>query len=150
MSAPHGLGWLLGMLLVVAPPGLAAQRTWQADIRIRALDVHPVGQGSLSVRIQVSTGDGEPAQASRLEVLIPVGIEVVRLSAGCRPSPSAVSGVSGRVTCELGDLAVRGLHEVTLVTSRPPAGSGARFAAFVVSNTPDPVPANNFAERVVQ
>jgi len=146
MSAPIKLRLLLGLTLAW-PAGLASQRTWQADIRIQAMEVIPVGQGSLSLRVQVASGDQETAKESRLEILVPVGVEVVRATGGCRAGGSGLPAVAGRVTCDLGDVPVRGLREVTLTTSRPPAGSDARFAAFVMSSTPDPFPSNNFAER---
>ncbi|MEZ4587056.1 MAG: hypothetical protein R2909_11695 [Gemmatimonadales bacterium] len=146
MSEPIKLGLLLGLLPFGASP-LASQKTWQADIRIQAMEVIPVGQGSLSLRVQVAGGDQEIARESRLEILVPVGVEVVRTTGGCHAGTSPLPAVAGRVTCHLGDLPVRGLREVTLTTSRPPKGNEARFAAFVLSNTPDPIPSNNFAER---
>lgn len=146
MSAPTALGpWLA--LLVGGLVGPAPQRTWQADIRIQGIEVVAVGEGSLSVRVQVASGEGGSAREARLEVLVPVGLEVLRVAPGCQPTPSAVPRLAGRVTCELGDLPVRGLRDVTLVTTRPRPGSSARFAAFVMSATPDPEPVNNFAER---
>jgi len=144
------LSLVVGVMLATVPNGLAAQRRWQADIRIESLAIAPVGKGSLTVRIQVASDDQETARESRLEVLVPVGLDVLRLGAGCRASASAVPHLTGRVTCELGDIPVRGLREVLLVTTRPPAGAVAHFAAFVMSNTPDPRPANNFAERLVR
>ena len=150
MSAPQTLLSLSGLCLLGLPAGLGAQRTWQADIRIKTLEVQPVGQASLSVRIQVTSDDRETARESRLEILVPVGLDVLRVGPGCRPSASALANVTGRVTCELGDIPVRGLREVMLVTSRPPAANGARFAAFVMSSTPDPVPTNNYAERAIR
>ncbi|MGE0552227.1 MAG: hypothetical protein AB7R55_02230 [Gemmatimonadales bacterium] len=149
MSAPTRLALLVG-LCAWAPGPVTAQRTWQADLRIQSIEIVPVGQGSLSLRVQVTSGEQATAQESRLEILVPVGVEVVRVSAGCRAGTLALPAAAGRVTCDLGDVPVRGLREVTLTTSRPPAGSRARVAAFVMSSTPDPIPTNNFAERSAQ
>jgi len=44
---------------------------------------------------------------------------------------------------------VRGLRELSIVTTGIAGGAHVRFAVFVTSDTPDPTPANNFAERAV-
>jgi hypothetical protein len=44
---------------------------------------------------------------------------------------------------------VRGLRDFFIATTAPVSGGRSRFAAFAFSDTPDPVPSNNFAERVL-
>jgi hypothetical protein len=149
----------------------SGQEVWQADVRVQALDVTPVramapvssaapamraapARGSpaltvapagVTVRAQITSDNDDDARAVRLEILLPVGSGVLRLPAGCQAA-TVVQSLTGRVTCDLGDIPVRGLREVVLTASAPPPG--ARFAVFVTSDTPDPNPSNNFAERV--
>jgi hypothetical protein len=70
------------------------------------------------------------------------------MAAGCTASagPPGIRTLQARVTCELGNIAVRGSREVFVMTTIPPAGIPRSFGAFVMSDTPDPKPANNFAE----
>lgn len=134
----------------VAPARAVGQRTWQADVRIESLEIEPVGQASLSVRVQIVNQLGEVAQDTRLEILVPVGVDVLRVEAGCQPVASATRTPVGRVTCEVGAVKARSVRQVTLVTTRPPlATPTTRLAAFVMSSTPDPEPANNYAERAL-
>jgi hypothetical protein len=44
---------------------------------------------------------------------------------------------------------VRGLRDFVIATTASASGGRLRFAAFAFSDTPDPVPSNNFVERVV-
>lgn len=123
---------------------------WQADIRIQSIEVVAVRGQSLNARVVVTSDNGEDARAARLEILLPAGVGVVRLAPGCRAGTGLTpGGQSGRISCELGDIPVRGVREVTVVTTAPGSGAPIRVAVFVVSDTPDPLPANNYAERVV-
>ena len=140
--------------LVVALAGLAspleAQRLWQADVLIRSLEVTALN-GNLLARIVVMAGAEDEARAARVEVLMPVGVGIVRIGEGCIASaaPPGVSDLRGRVTCELGNLAVRGSREVFVLTTIPPNGVPKTFGVFAMSDTPDPKPGNNFAERTL-
>ena len=150
------------LVAFVAAPGRGASRqaVWQADVRIQLLEVTALrgstsaskpGQAArqLSARVVVASDNDDEARGVRLDVLLPVGAGVVRLPGECRESPRAVATLTGRVTCDLGVIPVRGLREVTISTTATVSPNGARFAALVSSDTPDPVPGNNFAERGV-
>ena len=126
----------------------SAQEVWQADVRIQSLEVTG-GRGSIAIRVVVTSDNDDDAMGVRLDVLLPVGAGVMRLAQGCRASPSPVANLAARVTCELGTIVVRGLREVTLAASTPPPGPGHKVAVVVMSDTPDPEPANNYAERMV-
>ncbi len=156
--------WILGsaaslaMGTVAIRQAASAQEVWQADIRVQSMEVLSArgvpaagdGRGGqLSTRIVVTSDNDDDARASRLEILLPVGVTVLRMPSDCKASPGAVAGLTARVTCELGDLPVRGLREVTIVTSGAPSNRQARFGAFVTSDTPDPIPSNNYAERAL-
>ncbi|HSJ65830.1 MAG TPA: hypothetical protein VK922_18255 [Gemmatimonadaceae bacterium] len=158
------LGAATLVALAAAPgPGVSRQAVWQADVRIQLLEVTALrgstaaskpGQASaaarqFTARVVVASDNDDEARGVRLDVLLPVGAGVVRLPAECRASPSAVATLTGRVTCDLGVMPVRGLREVMISTTATVSPTGARFAALVSSDTPDPVPGNNFAERGV-
>ena len=153
------------LVALAAAPGhpVARQAVWQADVRIQLLEVSTLrgaragdkpGQTStaarqFSARVVVASDNDDEARGVRLDVLLPVGAGVVRLPAACQASPSAVATLTGRVTCDLGVIPVRGLREVMISTTATVSANGARFAALVSSDTPDPVPGNNYAERGV-
>ena len=143
----------LGLLLVAVPgsaTGLEAQRLWQADVLVRSLDVTLLN-GNLMARIVVMNGSEDEARSVRVEVLMPVGVGILRIGAGCSASaaPPGVSALRGRVTCELGNLTLPGSREVFVMTTLPPNGVAKTFGAFAMSDTPDPRPGNNFAERTL-
>ena len=63
---------------------------------------------------------------------------------------SSSSGVcDAGMPAKVGDVPVRESRSVFVTTAGRPATPHARFAAFVLSDTPDPVPSNNYAERIV-
>jgi hypothetical protein len=143
------------MLLLVVAAGIvrasgARQQVWQADIQIRTLEVTK-SRKAMSVRVVVYTENDDEARDARLLVLLPVGVGVERLAPGCEatPGPSMVPSLRAAVTCSLGGIADRGYREVGLTISRPAEGSPRRLGVFAYSATPDPVPGNNYAERVV-
>ena len=128
---------------------LDSPRVWQADVSVQALEVSALKPGGpVTARVVVATGNDE-ARAVRIEMLLPVAVAILRIPAGCHASPSPVASLDARISCVLGDMPVRALHELMITTSgaaRP--GARLHFAVFAYSDTPDPVPANNFAERV--
>ncbi len=135
----------------LAPPiAAAAQAVWQADIRIQAMEVSVVAPNTVAIRVVIASDNDDDAKASRLDLLLPIGVSVLRVTPPCRSGSSALRGPAGRVTCDLGDIPVRGVRDLTVVTSAPPPGGGGRYAAFVMSDTPDPFPSNNYAERTVR
>lgn len=142
----------LAAVLVLAssfPASAAAQLVWQSDVQIQALDISRI-ESNLVARVVVSTDHGNEARAVHLEILLPVGVGVVRTAAGCQASasPPGVSALRARVMCELGTLSVGTSREVFVMTTSP-AASSKTFAVFAVSETPDPKPANNYAERTL-
>jgi hypothetical protein len=132
--------------------GLTARgkEPWQADIQVRLLEVIQSGT-RLTVRVVVYA-DKDAAIDSRVLILLPVGSGVAGLPSGCAASPHAASGAAGRATvhCRVGTIPVRGLREVTIGTTIPRDGMPKRFGVFTYSDTPDPVPANNYAERTIR
>ena len=123
---------------------------WQADLQIRTLEITRSRTG-LSVRVLVYTEHDDAARDTRLVILLPVGVGIKRLSAGCIASagPSMVPALRASVTCELGTIADRGYSEVLLLITRPTEGVPTRLGVFAYSGTPDPRPGNNYAERVL-
>jgi len=138
----------LALALAARGRAASAQAVWQADMRVQSLAVAARG-GQLSARAVIYSDNDDDARAARVEFLLPVGVGVLRLPAGCKASASAVAGLHARVTCDLGDVEVRGLRELLIVTTGVTGGPNVRFAVFVTSDTPDPAPANNYAERAV-
>jgi len=146
-------GLRVAAVLLVALVGrgavASAQAVWQADMRVQSLAV-AAGGGQLSARAVIYSDNDDDARAARAEILLPVGVGVLRLPAGCKATATTgVAGLHGRVTCDLGDIEVRGLRELLIVTTGVAGGPNVRFAVFVTSDTPDPTPANNYAERAV-
>lgn len=88
---------VLGLAVWASP--LRAQRLWQADIQVRSLDLS-VLNGNLVVRILLVSEADDESRAARVEVLMPVGVGIVRMGAGCTASaaPPGVSALRGRVT----------------------------------------------------
>jgi hypothetical protein len=139
---------LLSVLATLGPD--ARQRPlWQADLQIRSLTVSE-DRGNLTARIIVTAEVGE-ALAARVEVLLPVGVGIVTLGPGCvaGPSMAGIRELRARVECILGDLPARSLREFFVVTTSPPNGVSRGFAAVAMSETPDPKPGNNFAQRAI-
>ena len=144
-SALSALG-ALGVRDAVAGQQLA----WQADLQIKILEITRSRTG-LSVRVLVYTEHDDDARDARLVILLPVGVGVKRLSAGCTASagPSMVPALRASVTCELGTIADRAYSEVLLSITQPASGVPTRLGVFAYSGTPDPRPGNNYAERVL-
>src|SRR5574338_1282141 len=128
----------------------ATQHVWQADVSVRDFALTSTHRGTtVTARVVVAADSGD-ARAVRLEVMLPVGVAVVRMPNVCRASPRPVTSLSARVTCALGDVPVRESRGVSITTTDVPATRRRlRYAAFAFSDTPDPVPANNFVERAV-
>lgn len=123
---------------------------WQADIQIRTLEVTKM-KTNMSVRVVVYTENDDEARNARLLILLPVGIGIDRLAAGCAASagPSMVPSLRGTVLCDVGTISNGGFREVTLTTTLPSEPLPKRLGAFTYSATPDPAPGNNYAERTI-
>jgi len=136
--------------ILLAGTGPSQQPLWQADLQIRKLTVS-ASHGNLIARVVVGSEFGE-AMAARLEVLLPVGVGIVEMAAGCRPGPSApnVPSLRARVICLVGNLPSRASREYSVTTTTPPIGVTRQFGVIATSDTPDPKPGNNFAEKAVQ
>lgn len=140
---------LLVSVLAAPGPGARQRPLWQADLQIRSLTVSE-DRGNLTARVIVTAEVGE-ALAARVEVLLPVGVGIVTLGPGCvaGPSMTGIRELRARVECTLGDLPARSHRELFVVTTTPPNGVSRGFAAMAMSETPDPKPGNNFAERAI-
>ncbi len=123
---------------------------WQADIQVRTLEVTKSRTG-LAIRVVVYTERDDEARDARLLILLPVGVGVERLDPGCAasPGPSMVPSLRATVACDLGAIPDQGYREVHLATTLPPENLPKRFGVFAYSGTPDPMPGNNYAERVL-
>jgi hypothetical protein len=130
-------------------PGNQGQ-VWQADIQIRVLEVVQ-SKSQLNARVLVYSGNERPALDARLLVFVPVGAGLDRMPQECvaSPAPSNVPSLRATIQCQLGTIPAGGLREVSVRTTVPPAGLAKRIGAFAFSDTPDPQPSNNYAERVV-
>lgn len=141
----------LAAALTAGWPASAEERLWRADIQVQTLRVTRL-DANLLARIVVYSDNDDEARAARVEILIPVGVGILRMAEGCTASagPPGVRALQARVTCELGALAVRGSREVFVMTTVPPSGIPRTFGAFVMSDTPDPRPGNNYAEGTLR
>lgn len=140
----------LVLALLAALNARSHQRVlWQADLQIRSLTVSEE-KGNLTARVVVAAEMGE-ALGARVDLLLPVGVGIVAMGEGCHAGPS-VTGISelrARVECTLGNLPARSNRTLFVVTTTPPIGVARGFGAVAMSDTPDPKPGNNFAERAI-
>jgi hypothetical protein len=132
--------------LLALGAGGSTQAAWQADLRIERIELTQAS-GLVTVRVALYSDNDHPARNAAVHIFLPVGSKAARVPPGCLPSPSPSDGSQARVDCQLGELRVREGRDVSLVATVP--STGGRFAAFVFSDTPDPVPSNNYAERVL-
>jgi hypothetical protein len=122
---------------------------WQSDLQIQSLTVSEE-KGNLMARVVVAAEMGE-ALGARVDLLLPVGVGIVAMGEGCHAGPSltGISELRARVECSLGNMAARTNRSLFVVTTLPPAGVARGFGAVAMSDTPDPKPGNNFAERAI-
>ena len=137
-------------LLNAADADTRPQPAWQADVQIRTLEITKARAG-INVRVVVYTEHDDEARGARLLILLPVGAAIQRMVAGCTTSaaPSMTPSLRATVTCELGSIADRGFHEVVVAITPPSSGTPSRLGVFAYSDTPDPRPGNNYAERIL-
>lgn len=123
---------------------------WRADLQIRVLEVTKT-KTNISARVVIYTENDDEARDARLVFLLPVGVEVARLGAGCATAagPSNVPSLRAAIACDLGAIPNHGFREVAITTTLPLDGLPRRFGVFAYSATPDPTPGNNYAERSV-
>lgn len=143
------LGYHLIALSVLAGPVRAQHLVWQSDLQVRTFTVSE-SEGNLIARVIVTAELGE-ATGAKVEVMLPVGVGIVRLGPDCAPGPSppGVPSLRARVVCSAGNLRPRETREFQVMTTSPPPGRERRFGVIATSDTPDPRPGNNFAERVL-
>jgi hypothetical protein len=148
MTRSISLTIAVALVLHAMRDGNRVQHTWESDVSVRALELSVARPGdSITARVTVTTDRGA-ARAVRLEIILPVGVGMLAIPPGCRSSPAPVMSLAARVTCALGDLHANALRDVSITTTgRPGARLPLRFAAFAFSDTPDPLPGNNFVER---
>jgi hypothetical protein len=139
------------LLLLTGSSSAPDDQVWQADIQIRTLEVTK-SRTAMNVRVVVYTERDDEARDAKLIVLLPPGVGIDKISQGCTASagPSGVPSLRATVTCDLGSIADRGLGEVLLSTTLPPDALPRKLGVFTYSATPDPAPANNYAERTIQ
>jgi hypothetical protein len=140
---------LLLTLLTGLSAGARQRVLWQSDVQIRSLTVTE-DKGNLTARVVVAVEVGE-AQGARVDLLLPVGVGIVAMGEGCHAGPNVtgISDLRARVECPLGNLPARSNRSLFVVTTMPPLGVTRGFGAVAMSDTPDPKPGNNFAERVI-
>lgn len=145
---PRVLSLLLA-LEAVPMVAIGQGHVWQADLQIRSLTVTEL-KGNLTAKVVVVVELGE-AMSARVEVMLPIGVGIVKLGAGCAAGPSApgVPSLHARVICTIGNLRPRDSREFAVITTTPPDNVARRFGVMASSDTPDPKPGNNFAERVI-
>jgi len=126
-------------------------QVWQADIQVRTLEITK-SRTSITVRVVVTTEKDDEARDAHLLILLPIGVGIDRLGAGCTAisGPSMLPSLRGTVECELGSIPDHGVREAVISTTIPPEPLPKRFGVFVYSSTPDPNPGNNYAERTIQ
>ena len=126
-------------------------QVWQADIQVRTLEVTK-SRTTMTARIVVYSEKDDEARDSHLIVLLPLGVGIDKLGAGCSATsgPSMLPSLRATVECDLGSIPDRGIREAVITTTIPPESVPKRFGVFVYSSTPDPVPGNNYAERTIQ
>jgi hypothetical protein len=141
---------ILSLLLIVGGSTAQPTHVWQADLQIRTLEVTK-NKTTMSVRVVIYTENNDEARAARVLFLLPIGVGVDRLAAGCvaTPGPSNVPSLRASVACELGAIPDRAFREVWISTTLPAEGVPRRVGVFAYSATPDPIPGNNYAERIV-
>ena len=145
----------LSLLPLITYSNVAADRpqgqVWQADVQIRTLEITK-SRSNLTVRVVVYSEKDDEARDSRLIILLPIGVGIDRLGAGCTATagPSMVPSLRAAVECDLGSIPDHGVREAVITTTIPPDVIPKRFGVFVYSTTPDPAPGNNYAERTIQ
>jgi len=140
---------LIMLLLGGVGLGIRQRVLWQADLQVRNLRVSQEN-GNLRAEVTITAEVGEALDA-RVEVMLPVGVGIVTVGPGCSAGPSAtgISALRARVECNLGNLPARTSRELFVITTTPPLGVSRGFGVIAVSDTPDPKPGNNFAERAL-
>jgi len=140
---------LIMLLLGGVGLGIRQRVLWQADLQVRNLRVFQE-KGNLRAEVTIAAEVGEALDA-RVEVMLPVGVGIVTVGPGCSAGPSAtgISALRARVECNLGNLPARSSRELFVITTTPPLGVSRGFGVIAVSDTPDPKPGNNFAERAL-
>lgn len=147
--------WFAATLLGCLTLGGGAQHQppqyvlWQSDLQVRSLTVMQ-DRGNLTARIAIAVEVGE-AMGVRVEILLPVGVGIVKLGRDCVASPNrtGISELRALVECRLGDMPPGSSRELHIVTTTPPNGVTRGFAVVAMSDTPDPRPVNNFVERAI-
>ena len=154
MKSVQTLAALSSLLLMARSSdtsGNGQSQVWQADVQIRTLEVTR-SRSTMTVRVVVYNEKDDDARDAHLIVLLPPGVGIDRLGAGCAAmaGPSMLPSLRATVECELGSISNRGIKEAVIATTIPPDMMPKRFGVFVYSNTPDPAPGNNYAERTIQ
>jgi hypothetical protein len=126
-------------------------QVWQADVQIRTLEVTKT-RTTITARVVIYNEKDDEARDTRLIILLPLSVGIEKLATGCTATagPTMLPSLRAAVECDLGSIPDRGIRETLIITTIPPDVVQKRFAVFVYSTTPDPMPANNYAERTIQ
>jgi hypothetical protein len=149
---------LLIAFAVVTFSFVQAQEVGQADIRITSFQ-STVDQNTIHLVIDVKSDNDDDAWNARLVVLLPTGVKVPRgtlprdtvAGLNCHAIGLTGLGYHSQVRCFLGQLWTSGPNserhlEFDVEVVLPFTAKS--FAAFVSSDVPDPLPANNFATAI--
>jgi hypothetical protein len=139
-------------ITLFAVTGVAfGQARAQADVQVRSMSVTE-SAGNLKVSIEVFSRHDDTARNTTLRILLPVGVRFVSSATGCEARPAtAADGTQSIATCEVGDLRHLGgrgeSKTMELLTTVPRIATIRKtFGAFAWSDTPDPLPRNNYRE----
>lgn len=139
-------------LLAIVGTGLQSvgqPRLRQSDIGIQVMTVQAEA-GELVSRVVVYAGMDDPSDGVHLEFLLPPGSTVYRMPPGCgTEGDGRGSPIRGRISCNLGTLAVHERRQLVFATSVPGLAVPKSVAAFVSSDSPDPRPGDNFSLKTV-
>ncbi len=148
MKLPKWIGILAGSLVVLSQPPVGAQELWRADVRIERMELLALAAaGRTELQVVVSSTNDDEARQARLEVLLPVGTQTIKVPRTCREGLSPVRHHVGRIGCDLGSIPVGGRQDLRFTFVLPSGPASRRVAAMAWSDTPDPDPENNFAHR---
>lgn len=138
------------MLVVAFLASLVADTAWSqkpiyADLGISNITVS-VGKGrQLICKIDIHNKGYSPAEETKVQVLLPVGVRFVS-SSTCAASPPLFDGTHSFASCNISGVPVNETKSVGVATTLPPTEVSKTFGVFVWSNTPDSIPGNNYGE----
>ena len=147
MKSTTNILGVLTILLFVSSVGLGQARP-QADVQVRSLAVSE-STGKLTFKFEIFNINDDSARNTTLRVLFPVNVKFLSSATGCTASAAVRDGTHAFAICDVGTLRVGESRTVQVVTTVPTIPRIRKaFGAFAWSETPDPLPANNYGEAV--